>query len=48
MILVWILLASAFALALALASAAHFLVCRISCESVVGFLANFHGYVIGA
>ena len=25
----------------------HFLVCRVSCEPVVGFLTNFHGYIIG-
>ena len=24
-----------------------FLVCTISCEPVVGFLPNFHGYIIG-
>ena len=29
-----------------LASASHFLVCTISCEPVVGFLPNFHGYFI--
>ena len=32
---------------LALVSASYFLVCKISCESVVGFLANLHGYTIG-
>ena len=37
--LVWIPLALAFAW--------HFLVCTISCEPVIGFLINFHGYIIG-
>ena len=40
--LVWILLA------LALVSESHFLVCTITCEPVVGFLPNLHGYIIGA
>ena len=43
-VLVRIPLASAFASAMALAQ--HFLVCTVSCESVVGFLP-FHGYIIG-
>ena len=30
-----------------LALASHGLVCTISCETVVGFLTNFHGYIIG-
>ena len=34
-------------LVLASASAPHFLVCTISCESVVEFLPNLHGYKIG-
>ena len=25
----------------------HFFVCTISCEPGVGFLPNFHGYIIG-
>ena len=29
----------------ALELASHFLVCSISCEPVVGFLPNFHGYI---
>ena len=36
LILVWI----------PLALARHFLVCTISCEPVVGFLPNLHGYII--
>ena len=32
---------------LALTSASHFRVCTISCELVIGFLPNFHGYIIG-
>ena len=45
LILVQVLLASA--LVPVLASASNFLVCTISYESVVGFLPNFHGYIIG-
>ena len=43
MFLVWIQLA--FVLASLLAR--YFLVYTISCESVVGFLPNLHGYIIG-
>ena len=43
MFLVWIQLA--FMLASLLAR--YFLVYTISCESVVGFLPNLHGYIIG-
>ena len=41
--LMWSLLALVSALALAF----YFLVCTISCEPVVGFLPNLHGYIIG-
>ena len=34
-------------LVLLLESVCHFLVCTISSEPVVGFLPNFHGYIIG-
>ena len=30
-----------------LVSAWHFLVCTISCEPMIGFFTNFHGYIIG-
>ena len=29
-----------------LASASHFLVCTRDCETVVGFLPNFHRYIV--
>ena len=45
LIFVWILLV--LALALASVSAWHFLVCLISCEPVIRFLPNFHGYMTG-
>ena len=47
--LVQIPLASVLASALvyALMSASHFLASIVSCEPVVGFLPNFHGYIIG-
>ena len=34
-------------LALALELESQFFVCTIACEPVVGFLPNFHGYIIG-
>ena len=36
-----------FFMRILLASASHFLVCKIPCELVVGFFPNLHGYIIG-
>ena len=42
--LVWIPLSLALVSGLAFALASQFLVCTLSCEPMVGFLPNFHGY----